>query len=163
MHKSVSVLSLALSSGLVATAASAWAPPANDPAWQPSVFSHRCADVQLASTQYRVHCAADGQVAALQGPVDAWLGERLGATLAWEHRGTLAGPRGAPVVKVWTLRDMVIVEDVTCPTCERAMGFVWLLRPERAPDALLRTVQSAAGVSAAAPLRTVQAWRDVRP
>lgn len=146
----------------LAPLASGWSPRAGDTRWAQRAFDHRCADVDLASDQYRVHCAADGRTAALQGPVDAHLADRLGATLAWRTtQGNTSIPRGS--VSVSVQGPLVIVEQVTCAACRRVLGHTWVLRPERAPDALLRTVQRAAGLGTTTLRRSVAAWRAARP
>ncbi len=152
------LLPTALSLLTVTVAAWAWAPPMTDGRWPLQLFTHPCADIALDRAQLRVHCAVDGSTAALQGPVDAGFAHNLGARRAWDARGTARWGQ-PPAIVVSVQGDYVIVENTTCPACARVMGMAWVLRPERAPDALLRTVQQTAGLPVEPLLRTVRAWR----
>lgn len=143
---------------LLGATALAWAPPTNDPRWPLALFTHPCADISLPNPEYRVHCAADGSTAALQGPVDGQFAHNLRAREAWTARGTARWGQD-PAIVVSVQGDVVVVENTTCPACARVMGMTWVLRPDRAPDALLVTVQQSAGLPVAPLLRTVRAWR----
>lgn len=153
-----SLLPALLSFVAVAAPALAWAPPTTDPRWPLQLFTHPCADIAIANAEYRVHCAPDGTTAALQAPVDAALAHNLRAREAWTARGTARWGQN-PAIVVSVQGDFVVVENTTCPACARVMGMSWLLRPERAPDPLLRIVQQTAGLPAEPLLRTVRAWR----
>jgi len=153
------LLPSALSLLTLTAAAWAWAPPLTDPRWPLQLFDHPCADIALGNAEYQVHCAADGSTAALQGPVDAGFAHNLRARQAWDARGTARWGQ-LPAIVVSVQGDLVIVENTTCPACARVMGMAWVLRPERAPDALLRTVQQTAGLPTEPLLRTVRAWRS---
>lgn len=131
------------------------------PRWALQLFGHPCADITLSNPEHRVHCAADGSTAALQGPVDGQFARNLRARQAWEARGTARWGQ-PPAIVVSVQRDLVIVENTTCPACARVMGMTWVLRPDRAPDALLRIVQQTAGLPTEPLLRTVRAWRGAR-
>lgn len=153
-----SPLAALLSLVALAAPALAWAPPTSDPRWALQLFTHPCADIALANAEYRVHCAADGTTAALQGPVDGQFARNLHAREAWVARGTARWGQN-PGIVVSVLGDVVVVENTTCPACARVMGMTWVLRPDRAPDPLLRIVQETAGLPGEPLLRTVRAWR----
>lgn len=153
------LVALAASLGVLLPAAwaLAWDPPWDQQDWPKQLFDHRCADVALGpDSSVRVHCAADGSVAALEAPVDFQIAHRLTAR-TWVRRTSPRWRR--PGLAISAADTIVVVEQTTCGMCRRVMGHTWALRPPLAPAAVLRAAQEAAELSPSPLLRTVAAWR----
>ena len=148
-------------SGIAAAGAAllvGWTPRWTDTDWPLAALARRCADVDVAGTEVRVHCAADGSVGAIEAPVDYALADRAGAgpLAAWDVDGAAARRGGGGVSAGPGPRG---VAPLHWPARPRVMGRAWLLRPAHAPPAVLAAAQRAAELPEAPPLRTVDGWR----